>query len=69
MELSGTGPGIRGDRDEDGELTRCKAHRTQGVVMDPRQLPAEQPRPTSEALASDVARDAVEPFCLRCHDA
>ena len=68
MELRGPGARVRGDRNEDVELARREPHRTQGVVVDPRELPAQQPRPPSEALAPDVARDAAELLGLGCQN-
>src|SRR5262245_29470252 len=67
VELGGPGPRVRGDRAEDAELARREPQGAQGVVVDPRELAAQDPRAARQALASHVARDAVEFSLLGLH--
>src|SRR5262245_25996145 len=68
VELAGPGPGVRRDRTEDAELTRREPQGAQGVVVDPRELATQDPRPARQTLASQVASDAVDfPFVLHDH--
>src|SRR5262245_31083149 len=68
VELAGPCPRVRRNRAEDAELARREPQGAQGVVVDPRELATQDPRPACQTLASHVTRDAMESSLLGVHD-
>src|SRR5262245_56263260 len=60
VELGGPGARAGCDRAGSAELARGEPQGAQGVVVDPRELATQDPRPARQTLASHVARDAVQ---------
>src|SRR5262250_2978856 len=68
VELGGARPRVRCDRAEDAELARREPEGTQRLVVDPRELAAQDPRAARQTLAPHVARDAGQLALPGLHD-
>ena len=66
MQLGSPSARVRGDGHENAQLTRREPNRAKSLVVDPAELAAQEPCPSGQTLAPDVAHDVLN-FSLARH--